>query len=246
MDATQAGLLKDVDPAELGQRIKVARIAKGLTQGELAGEDVSIGYVSRIEAGQRRPHAALLEQFAVRLGTSVTQLLLGISSSDYDEIRLGLDYAELALESGQAEEAETRAAEVLGRARNAGLESLYERARFVHARALESVGRLDDASMGLEDLAEDLAPSVLRISAGMALSRCYRDSGDFARAIDTAERMLRELTGTPLDGADEAVQLAVTLAAAHFERGDTGQAVRVCRRAVEKAERLDSPAARAA
>ncbi|MGZ5400589.1 MAG: tetratricopeptide repeat protein, partial [Nocardioides sp.] len=42
-----------------------------------------------------------------------------------------------------------------------------------------------------------------------------------------------------------AVQLAVTVAAAYYERGDTGQAVRTCRKAIDKAERLDSPKARA-
>src|SRR4029077_20126904 len=49
----------------------------------------------------------------------------------------------------------------------------------------------------------------------------------------------------PLDASDEAVQMAVTLAAAYFERGDTSQAVRVCRKAITKAEILDSPIARA-
>ena len=39
--------------------------------------------------------------------------------------------------------------------------------------------------------------------------------------------------------------MAVTLAAAYFERGDTSQAVRVCRKAVTKAEKLESPEARA-
>jgi tetratricopeptide (TPR) repeat protein len=39
--------------------------------------------------------------------------------------------------------------------------------------------------------------------------------------------------------------MAVTLAAAYFERGDSGQAVRTCRKAVAKAETLESPVARA-
>ena len=57
--------------------------------------------------------------------------------------------------------------------------------------------------------------------------------------------ILDHLSDTPLDSSDEAVQMAVTLAAAYFERGDTGQAVRVCRKAVTKAEKLESPTARA-
>ncbi len=48
-----------------------------------------------------------------------------------------------------------------------------------------------------------------------------------------------------LDACDEHVQLAVTLASAYFERGDTGHAVRICRTAVARAEQLGSPTARA-
>ena len=57
--------------------------------------------------------------------------------------------------------------------------------------------------------------------------------------------MLEHLADTPLDTSDEAVQLAVTMAAAYYVRGDIGQAVRVCRKAMAKAETLESPVARA-
>lgn len=245
MDATQTELLTTVDLAELGRRLGAARRAKGLTQGELAGDQVSVGYVSRIEAGQRRPTSAVLAHFAARLGVTATELLLGISAGEYDQIRLALDYAELALESGEAAEAESRAAEVEERAAAASLTDLRDRARFMGARAAETQGRLDDAVLALEPLVEE-TEGLLRVTATVALSRCYRESGDFARSIDVGERTLRDLAGTPLESADEAVQLVVTVAAAHFERGDTGQAVRVCRRAVDRAEHLDSPRARAA
>jgi tetratricopeptide (TPR) repeat protein len=86
---------------------------------------------------------------------------------------------------------------------------------------------------------------LLRIKSAIALSRCYRESGDFTLAVEVGERVVAQVEGTPLDGADETVQLAVTVAAAYYERGDTGQAVRICRRAVDKAERLESREARA-
>jgi ribosome-binding protein aMBF1 (putative translation factor) len=57
MDVLEADLLKEIDPAELGQRIRAARVAKGWTQTQLAGDDISVGYVSRIESGQRRPNS---------------------------------------------------------------------------------------------------------------------------------------------------------------------------------------------
>ena len=87
--------------------------------------------------------------------------------------------------------------------------------------------------------------TVMQIKVGIALSRCYRESGDFSKAVEVGEMILEQLADTPLDSSDEAVQMAVTLAAAYFERGDTGQAVRVCRKAVTKAEKLESPKARA-
>src|SRR5947208_6259531 len=46
-----------IDPVVLGERMRLARIRAGLTQSQVAGEDVSTAYISRIEAGQRRPGA---------------------------------------------------------------------------------------------------------------------------------------------------------------------------------------------
>ena len=81
--------------------------------------------------------------------------------------------------------------------------------------------------------------------AAVALSRCYRESGDLARAIVTGERHLDALRRLHLVESDEAVQLLVTVAAAYFERGDVAHAVRMCWRAIEQAETLGSPVAKA-
>jgi len=86
---------------------------------------------------------------------------------------------------------------------------------------------------------------VLRIKCAIALCRCYRDSGDFNQSIEVGERVLGQLSNSPLDATDESVQMAVTLAGAYFMRGDVGQAVRICRKAIAKAETLDSSTARA-
>lgn len=100
MHASNAELLHAVDLTALGSRVRAARVAKGWTQSDLAGKDISVGYVSRIESGSRRPNLSVLTSLASRLGTPVEQLLQGVTASQYDEIRLGLDYAELALETG--------------------------------------------------------------------------------------------------------------------------------------------------
>ncbi len=239
-------MLKAIDPSELGTRIRAARVARGMTQTDLAGEELSVGYVSRIESGQRRPTGKVFQQLAAQLGTTMDELLLGVTPREYDEIRLTLDYAELSLESGEPEDAATRSSEALDRASASSLGDLADRARYLHARALEARGQFDDAIIELESVTAVAGSLMLRIHAAIALSRAYRESGDFAAAIETGERMLARLEDTPLASTDESVQLAVTVAAAYYERGDTGQAVRVCRRAVAKAESLGTPTARAA
>ena len=246
MDTEIAGLLRAIDPAALGSRLRNARVAKGLTQAEVAGGDASTGYISRIEAGQRRPDGALLERIAGRLDTSVEGLVMGVDPDRRAEVMLDLDYAELALASGDVDDALARTAHVLALSDGTELSALRLRARHLNALALEGAGRLEEAIVALEDLLDEEPPGAGWLTSAIALSRCYRESGDLARAIDTGESALRRLENLNLDGVDEAIRLAVTVAAAYFERGDASYAVRLCHRIIERAEGLESATAKAA
>src|ERR1700760_3568771 len=167
MDSREAALLKDIDPAELGNRIRAARVAKGLTQGQLAGGGISVGYVSRIESGQRRPIASVLDDLSARLMIPVDHLLRGVSAREYDEIKLALDYAELSLESGEHVEAEAQARQALDRASVASQSEMQARGHFLIARSLEGQGLLDDAILELEPLVDSPEPSLLRLRSAM-------------------------------------------------------------------------------
>jgi transcriptional regulator with XRE-family HTH domain/TolA-binding protein len=245
MDARDADLLKELDPAELGQRIRAARVAKGWTQTQLAGSDISVGYVSRIESGQRRPNGQTLADLAVRLGVPTEHLLRGVTAREYDEIKLALDFAELSLETGQHLEAEVQARGAVDRAAVASQDELVFRGRYIIARALEGQANLDDAILELESLVYSKTGGLVRVKAAIAMVRCLKVSGDLNRAIEVGERVMASLAGSHIDSCDEAVQLTVTVAAAYFHRGDTGHAIRMCRKAIVKAEALDSPIARA-
>ena len=245
MDVQDADLLKELDPSELGQRIRAARVAKGWTQTQLAGDDISVGYVSRIESGQRRPNSQTLDDLALRLGVPTEHLLRGVTAREYDEIKLTLDFAELSLETGQHLEAESQAREALDRAAVASQDELVFRGHYIVARALEGQGNLDDAILELENLVYSRKGGLLRIKSAIAMVRCLKESGDLNRAIEVGERVMASLEGSHIDSCDEAVQLAVSVAAAHHLRGDVGHAIRMCRKAIVKAETLDSPTARA-
>lgn len=245
MDVRDADLLKELDPTELGQRIRAARVAKGWTQTQLAGEDISVGYVSRIESGQRRPNSQTLDDLAARLGVPTEHLLRGVTAREYDEIKLTLDFAELSLETGQHLEAEVQARQAIDRASVASQDELVFRGRYIVARALEGQGNLDDAILELEGLVYARQGGLLRVKSAIAMVRCLKESGDLNQAIEVGERVMAQLSGSLVESCDEAVQLAVTVALAYFVRGDVGHAIRMCRKAIVKAEALDSPVARA-
>ena len=216
-----------------------------MNQSSLAAGTYSVGYVSRIESGGRRPTLTALTVLAERLGLPVVDLLTGASAEEVDEIRLGLSYAELALENGEALDAERQARAALSRAEGASLTDLIAQGRFVLARSLESMGQLDDAIRELEALLAEVG-GIAAIRCGIALSRCYREAGDLALAIEVGDRIRPAIVEGGLERTDEAVQLVMTVALAHIERGDLSRATRICTETIELAEEMASPVARSA
>ncbi|HET7311005.1 MAG TPA: helix-turn-helix domain-containing protein [Mycobacteriales bacterium] len=232
------------DPLALGRRVRELRQRRGLKQSELALDRLSTAYVSRIESGQRRPERDVVEFLAERLGTTAAFLLTGIGRDEMADARLKLRYAELALHSGDAVEAE-RLLRALLDDKSLPLGHLRPDAEFSLARAMETQGRLDDAIHVLERLRAN-ADVAEPLEVAIALSRCYRESGDLSRAVDVGEQAMQLAEELRLRGTDDAVKLTVTLAAAYFERGDTAHAHHLCQTAVEESEASSSPAARAA
>ena len=237
-----AHALTVLDPADLGARIKAARVAAGLTQPVLAGSDVSVAYLSRIESGQRRPGAELLGSLAVRLGVTVEYLVLGDAWEDARRLELQLDHAELSLAGGEGANALALAREVLGSAGVDAVPGGLARARYVEAAALDTLGEPSAASAFVQ-LLEDGADSTIRLKSATALCRIWREQGQHERAIACAEAALRDVSSEV--GSEESIRLSVTLAAALFIVGRTEEAAGLCDRAIAQSEELNSPLARA-
>jgi tetratricopeptide (TPR) repeat protein len=85
----------------LGERVRQLRIARGLTQTELAGERFSKEYVSQIERGKTRPTGETVEWLAAQLGVDRTFLETGISSSERERVESVIARAETAIEDHQ-------------------------------------------------------------------------------------------------------------------------------------------------
>ncbi|MBO9523056.1 MAG: helix-turn-helix domain-containing protein [Nocardioidaceae bacterium] len=240
MDTQLAALSRSIDPALLGQRIRNARIAAGMTQSQVAGEDVSTAYISRIEDGQRRPEAGLLERMAGRMSTTLEELLLGVTKNQEAELHVELDFAELAIRAGNAKTALAKVAGVQNATSETILPQVHRRASYVRALGLEAAGDLDEAILLLESLIDEQTADARTLRVLVSLTRCHRDAGDQIRAIEVGERAQALVDEHKLGGLGEAIELAAILAGAHAARGDVDDALRVCRAAIESSDALGS------
>ncbi len=105
----------------VGAKLRAARLARKLTQGQLARPDFSVSYVSAIERGQIHPSLRALEIFAQRLGLSSSDLLSKQTTQDIngfsvidgsiqtkEEVELQFLEAQLLVYQGAAEQAITQ------------------------------------------------------------------------------------------------------------------------------------------
>lgn len=234
---------------ETGERIKQARVARGISQNELAASvGMSNSYLSHIEAGRRQVSDAIRIQIAEALGIDPKQLDEGVPADRKEELRLNLSFAEMALRNGNWELATTSFSEALDKARAMPLERFVDEASWGVARSLEATGRLEQAIAAYEELLDKatLSAAVSRVAVSVALVRAYRESGDLGRAIDVGERELAS-TGSPAgDELGPHVELICSLAGCYAERGDLTRAHLLSQQALAVADQGGSMQARAA
>src|SRR4051795_12384599 len=116
-------------PESIGERLRRLRVERGFSQRELSSPGVSYAYISRIEAGARRPSVKALRQLARKLGVSVEYLETGSDLRDVDERELKLSDAELELRLGQNfEQTERTLTSILEEAHAAGDPKAAQRA----------------------------------------------------------------------------------------------------------------------
>lgn len=233
-------------PEAFGRRLRDVRVRRGVSQVDLAGEELSPSYISRLEAGQRIPTDAVVRLLAKRLDCRVEDLMFGEDASAPGDVELELRHAELALRSGEVAGAVARFERLAALPVQPHLEALRDAVDLGYAQALEAVG----------DHAAALA-RYLRVGAGdpssapvqqatIGACRCYLAYGDLVRAIETGEPLHRWFTRIGAAGTDAAVELSAVLAGAYQERGDLATAHRLAAEALEQAEKLGDSSALAA
>lgn len=204
-----------------GDRLRRLREEAGLTQSALAGDRLHPSYVSLLEAGRRSPTRESVELLAQRLGVTPAQLLGEVDAAWETPLAL----AEAALGLGKTRDAldllepHLRAVTVESVAGG----GLHHRLGLTYATALERSGRPGDAVPVLETLAAGIEAAhgaLPWLPTTVALVRCYRDSGDLARAIDVGEAARARCAGVLAADHQGHAALVSTLASAYGERGD--------------------------
>ena len=139
----------------IGTRLRQIRVARGMTQAELASPRYTHAYVSAIEAGRRQPSTKAIEHFAARLGVDPDELTTGRSPDREARLRLRLQEAMVDLSAGRLQEAEKASRSIAREAKALRLAGLQAMAEETRGLLLERQDRVEEA-LGRYTLAEEI------------------------------------------------------------------------------------------
>lgn len=176
--------------AEVGRRIRAARLDRGMTLAQVGGNDLSRSFLSLVELGRSRISLRALAIVAQRLDLPMSYFLDETSSGEHTSAELILDHAEVALAQQDPQEC----LRLLSDAPESKL--LQPRAQWIKGGALIAAGRARDAIPVLQDglkLAEtrDDQPMALQLRYRLGLALYTADAYDDAlihlrRVVDAA------------------------------------------------------------
>lgn len=212
-----------------GAKVRQLRIEHGLSLRELAGDGMSVAYLSRLERGERRPTSRSAEYLAERLGISAQTLEDGaLAVADTPGV---LARAELALGSALSREGEDALLDELMDAvrtdPKASVELRWHAAWRIAKRCGDQgkYGEEQDWLTWLVELSAEIDDSRLRARAHVQLARCQLVLGQTDLALASAELAYRLAAGEGL-AAHEVAETLMVLVSAETEAGHTAQAVR--------------------
>ena len=224
----------------IGQRLRRLRHERGLSQRELSSPGVSYAYISRIEAGARRPSVKALRMLAKKLGVSADYLETGSEIRDTDERELRIADAELELRlADQPGEAEQKLEALRDAAVAAGDVVAASRANIALGLAAAAAGRNADAIERLEAGLElsPVSPSG-RPDVFATLGRAYAATGRPDRAVEVFERCLAEVSEDAPEDLTAQVRFTTYLSYALTDLGDLERAQDVLDTALDQADAM--------
>lgn len=227
----------------IGERLRRLRVERGMSQRQLATPGASYAYISRVEAGTRRPSVRTIRMLARRLGVAPEYLETGEEVNAQDDRELRLNDAELALRLGEhSAVAKARLLAIVAEAEAAGDRATASRACAVLGMSALSLGNYLDAVDFLEKAVADESVSPLsQPEAYAALARAYVSCGATLRAIDLLQHCLAAADEATPPQTAASVRFAIYLSYALSDYGELDRAREILEMAVQRAEGLDDP-----
>jgi transcriptional regulator with XRE-family HTH domain len=228
-------------PGPVGERLKELRLERGLSQRDLSGPGVSYAYISRIEAGARRPSVKALRMLAQKLGVTAEYLETGlqIDASEARELRLADLELRLRLD-GEAPTAELQ--EVLTEADAFADTSVAVRCRIALGFAAGAKGQHTEAIEHLERVLEtDIVTAASRPDVFLTLAQTYATAGSPTRAVELLERALAELGEHAPDDTATRIRFSTFLSYALTDLGELTRARAVVTEALYDSSQVTDP-----
>jgi len=225
-------------PESIGRRLRRLRLERNLSQRELSCPGVSYAYISRIEAGARRPSVKALRQLARKLGVSVEYLETGSDLRDVDQRELRLADAELELRlTDDPTKAQSLLQEILDEAVASGDSTSALRARISIGLAEARAGDNAAAARRLEEaIASNLLAPSQRPDVYATLGQCYAALGQPQRAVDLFESCLTRVVEESPEDTTNRVRFSTYLSYALSDLGDLSGAETVLEDALDQAD----------
>src|SRR5215469_15327405 len=193
----------------VGAKIRAMRLARRMTQSQLARPDFSISYISAIERGQIQPSLRALAILASRLGLPSTEPLTSaateVTANDFvlrgsrhlDEVvELELLEAQAAIQQGAIQEA----IESLKQLATKNLrQQQQERLHYSLGRAYQQIRQFEEGKDHLlkaAQLAQDYGDTYISIHVYSLLGSGYTATHNYEDAVASYQRCLQLLTSS--------------------------------------------------
>jgi tetratricopeptide (TPR) repeat protein len=238
----------------LGQRLRQARLARNLTQSEVAASQFSVSYISAVERGQIRPSLGALEKLAQRLQVSVADLLRiepgdvvspaaggYVSAFDRDDIDAQMREANILIRQGSAD----AALEILVPLVERG-PSLREQAtlKWHLAFCYNALRRSDDARREAQEgilLADRVGDPDLRERTRLELSQAYSLAHKHQAALDQLRLCLEAIEKAVVLDPLFRMKVMVSLGSESWILGEQDAALTYLREATSLADEALDP-----
>jgi transcriptional regulator with XRE-family HTH domain len=170
----------------VGERLRQARLARGLTQEQLARGVATKGFISQVECNRATPSLAKLRLMAERLGLPLGHFTGDHSPLEFTYLRKS---AELAVKAKEPAQALALVEEAHGLARTANERADLERIR---GMALDSLGRLQEALVAFQTAAADAPPDDPELNGAIytEIATVLNQQEHFNFAVEAGRRAL--------------------------------------------------------